>query len=49
MVVSAGRPYIHDSRPRANMFLARLASLRESPNSLTASTVMSVSSKACRS
>ena len=31
------------------MFFARLASLRDSPNSLTASTVMSVSSIACRS
>ena len=44
MVDSVGRPYIHDSRPSANMFFARLASLRDSPNSLTASTVMSVSS-----
>src|SRR3546814_5029878 len=38
VVFSVGRPYIHDSRPRANMFFARAASLRESPNSLTAST-----------
>ena len=43
-VVSVGRPYIHDSRPRANMFFAREASLRERPNSLTASTVMPVRS-----
>ncbi len=48
-VESVGRPYIHDSIPSANMFFARLASLRDSPNSLTASTVMSVSSIACRS
>ena len=44
IVVSVGRPYIHDSRPRANMFFARPASLRERPNSLTASTVMPVRS-----
>ena len=43
-VVSVGRPYIHDSSPRANMFFARAASLRDSPNSLTASTVMPVRS-----
>ena len=42
MVVWVGRPYIHDSSPRANMFLARAASLRDSPNSLTASTVIPV-------
>jgi hypothetical protein len=44
VVVSVGRPYIHESSPRANMFLARAASLRESPNSLTAATVMPVRS-----
>ena len=49
IVDSVGRPYIQDSSPSANMFFARLASLRDSPNSLTASTVMSVSSKACTS
>ncbi len=49
IVDSVGRPYIHDSSPSANMFFARLASLRDSPNSFTASTVMSVSSKACTS
>ena len=43
-VGSVGRPYIHDSRPRANMFFARAASLRERPNSLTASTVIPVRS-----
>ena len=47
MVDSVGRPYIHDSRPSANMFLARAASLRESPNSLTASTVIPVRSTGC--
>ena len=49
IVDSVGRPYIHESMPSANMFFARLASLRERPNSLTASTVMSVSSIAWRS
>ena len=44
IVVSVGRPYIQDSRPSANMFFARAASLRERPNSLTASTVMPVRS-----
>ena len=44
MVGSVGRPYIHDSRPSANMFFARAASLRDRPNSLTASTVMPVRS-----
>ena len=43
-MVSVGRPYIHDNRPRANMFFARAASLRERPNSLTASTVIPVRS-----
>ena len=47
IVGSVGRPYIHDRRPSANMFFARPASLRDSPNSLTASTVMSVRSNAC--
>ena len=47
IVVSVGRPYIQDSSPRANMFLAREASLRDSPNSLTASTVMPVRSTGC--
>ena len=46
-VVSVGRPYIHESSPRANMFFARAASLRESPNSLTAATVIPVRSTAC--
>ena len=43
-MVSVGRPYIHESRPSANMFFARAASLRDSPNSLTASTVIPVRS-----
>src|SRR3954471_22906173 len=46
IVDSVGRPYSHDSRPRANMFFARAASLRDSPNSLTASTVIPVRSSA---
>ena len=48
-VGSVGRPYIQESSPRANMFFARPASLRDSPNSLTASTVRSVRSKASTS
>ena len=47
MVVSVGRPYIHDSSPSANMFFARAASFRESPNSLTAATVIPVRSTGC--
>ena len=43
-MVSVGRPYIQDSSPSANMFFARAASLRERPNSLTASTVIPVRS-----
>ena len=48
IVVSVGRPYIQESRPSANMFLARAASLRERPNSLTASTVIPVRSTTLR-
>ena len=44
---SIGRPYSHDSSPSENMFLAREASLRLSPNSLTDSTVSVVRSIAC--
>ena len=40
---SVGRWYIHDSRPSANMFFARPASLRDSPKSFSASTVSVVS------
>ena len=46
-VDSVGRPYIQDSRPSANMFFARAASLRDRPNSLTASTVIPVRSTGC--
>ena len=46
-VVSVGRPNIQDTRPSANMFLARAASLRDRPNSLTASTVIPVRSTGC--
>ena len=44
MVPSVGRPYIHETSPSANMFFARDASLRDRPNSFTASTVMPVRS-----
>ena len=44
VVDSVGRPYIQDSSPRANMFFARAASLRDRPNSLTAATVIPVRS-----
>ena len=47
IVDSVGRPYIQDSSPSANMFLARAASLRDRPNSLTASTVIPVRSTRC--
>lgn len=47
-VPSVGRWYIHDSRPRANMFLLRSASFRVRPNSLSASTVRVVSGTGCR-
>ena len=47
-VDSVGRPYSQDSSPRANMFFAREASLRDSPNSLTASTVIPVRSTGWR-
>ncbi len=47
IVDSVGRPYIQESSPRANMFLARAASLRDRPNSLTASMVMPVRSSGC--
>jgi hypothetical protein len=47
IVDSVGRPYIHETRPSANMFFARAASLRDRPNSLTASTVIPVRSSAC--
>ena len=46
-VVSTGRPYSQESRPRENMFFARAASLRDRPNSFTDSTVSEVRSTAC--
>ena len=47
-VVSMSRPYIHDTRPSANMFFARAASLRPRSNSSTDATVTLVRSTACR-
>ena len=41
-VTSVGRPYIHDTSPSANMFFERSASLRVSPSSSTARTVIEV-------
>lgn len=46
-VPSVGRWYIQLSSPRANMFLERPASLRDSPNSFSASTVSVVSGTSC--
>lgn len=40
---SVGRWYIQESSPSANMFFERSASLRESPNSFSASIVSVVS------
>ena len=42
IVGSVGRPYIQDTSPRANMFLARSASFFEIPRSSTARTVIEV-------
>ena len=43
-----GRVYIHDSRPRANMFFARSLSLRLRPSKeARASTVMLVRATGC--
>jgi hypothetical protein len=47
MVPSVGRWYIHDSSPSANMFFARPESLRDSPESASASMVMPVRSMSC--
>ena len=41
-VVSVGRPNIHDTRPRANMFLARSDSFLPIPMPSVARTVMEV-------
>jgi hypothetical protein len=46
-VPSVGRWYIHDSRPSANMFLLRSASLRVRPKSFNASTVRVVRGTGC--
>ena len=46
-VPSVGRLYIQDSSPSANMFFERSASLRESPNSFSASMVSVVSGTGC--
>ena len=48
MVDSTGRLYSQDSRPSANMFLARSASLRVMSNSSRALTVMEVTGTAWR-
>ena len=45
-VVSVSRPYIHETRPSANMFFARAASLRPRSNSSTEATVTVVRSTA---
>ena len=46
-VPSVGREYIHDSRPSANMFFERPASLRDSSEPSSASSVSWVRSTAC--
>jgi hypothetical protein len=46
-VVAVSRPYIQDTSPSANMFLAREASLRERSNCSTDATVTLVRSTAC--
>src|SRR5437867_809796 len=45
MVTSVGRPYIHDTSPRANMFLARSASFLVMPIPSVARTVIEVIGK----
>ena len=42
-----GREYIHDSRPRANMFFARSASFFETSLAASARSVMLVSATGC--
>ena len=42
MVVSGGRPYIHDRSPSANMFFARSDSFLPIPMSSVARTVIEV-------
>ena len=46
-LASIGRPYIHDSRPSANMFLARWPSFFEAPIASTAPSVSVVIATAC--
>ena len=46
-VPSCGRSYSQDSRPSANMFLARSASLRLTSKSSSALTVIEVIGMAC--
>ena len=46
-VLSGGRLYSQDSRPSANMFLARSASFRETSYSSSALTVIEVIGTAC--
>ena len=41
-MVSVGRPYIHDTSPRANMFFARSASFLLMPAPSVARTVIDV-------
>ena len=48
IVDSTGRLYSQESRPSANMFLARSASLRVMSNSSSALTVIEVIGTACR-
>ena len=42
MVTSVGRPYIHDTSPRANMFFDRSASFFETSSPSVARSVMDV-------
>ena len=42
MVTSVGRPYIHDTRPSANMFFERSASFFVTSNPSVARTVIDV-------
>ncbi len=46
-VPSGGRLYSQESRPSANMFFARSASLREMSNCSSALTVIEVTATAC--
>ena len=46
-LVSIWRPYIHDSSPSANMFLARWPSFFDAPISSTAPSVSVVIGTAC--